>query len=196
MNAATEARDIIAQAAREGLAIRKGAAPGMLKLRGPAEAVERWKPIIVHHKADILPLVEAANDAGRPLPGLIVPAADPFARKQFGIECLSWLHAQGLVLALDGGRIIMHGNAPPLIREEAAALIELHRDDLLAALKAQEAAQTAILRAARPSAGCVGTCTWPDARSTPGGLDSTRPAPAITDTFTPHTSTRHIEKSG
>ena len=91
----------------------------------------------------------AANDAGRPLPGVIVPAADPFDRGQFGVECLSWLHAQGLVLALEYDHIVMHGTAPPLIREEAAALIELHHDDLLAALLAQEAAQTAIQRAAR-----------------------------------------------
>ena len=165
MNAGTEARDIIAQAAREGLAIRKGGAPGMLKLRGPAETVERWKPIIVHHKADILPLVEAANDAGRPLPRLIVPAADPFARKQFGIECLSWMHAQGLVLALDGGQIVMHGNTAPVIREEAAALIELHRDDLMAALRAQDAAQQAIQRAARPCWQCRHLDTTSDAVS-------------------------------
>jgi hypothetical protein len=153
MNAATEARDIIEQATREGLEICKGGAPDKLKLRGAADAVARWKPIIAQHKADILPLVEAANDAGRPLPGVIVPATDPFDREQFGIECVSWLHAQGLVLALDGGQIVvMHGNAPPLIREEAVALIELHGADLRAALQAQEAAQAAIQRVSAPRA--------------------------------------------
>ena len=154
MTAATEPRDIIEQAARDGLVIARGDAPGKLKLRGAADAVERWKPIIAQHKADILPLVEAANDTGRLLPGVIAPAADPFAPEQFGIECLSYLHAQGLALALEGGQIVMHGTASPLIAEEAAALVELHRDDLLAALQAQEAAQQAIQRAAVPCWQC------------------------------------------
>lgn len=107
----------------------------------------------------------AANDVGRPLPGVIVPAADPFDRAQFGIECLSWLHAQGLVLALDGGQIVMHGNTAPVIREEAAALIELHRDDLMAALLAQDAAQQAIQRAARACRQCRHLDTTSDAVS-------------------------------
>jgi hypothetical protein len=155
MNAATEARDIIAQATRDGLEIRKGDAPDKIKLRGAADAVARWKPIIAQHKADILQLVEAANDEGRPLPGVIVPAADPSDPTQFGIECLSYLHAHGLVLALEFGHIVMHGTASPQIIEEARTLIELHGDDLLlAALKAQEAAQRAIQRAARPCWQC------------------------------------------
>ncbi len=100
------------------------------------------------------PAPSAGNDAGRPLPGVMVPATDPFDREQFGVECLGYLHAHGLVLALDAGKIIMHGTGAPLIREEAAALVELHRDDLLAALKAQEGAQQAIQRAARPCWHC------------------------------------------
>ncbi len=154
MNAATEARDIIAQATRDGLEIRKGDAPDKIKLRGAADAVARWKPIIAQHKADILPLVEAANDAGRPLPGVIVRAADQSDRELFGVECLSYLHAHGLVLALEFDHIVMHGTASPQIIEEARTLIELLGDDLLAALKAQEAAQQAIQRAARPCWQC------------------------------------------
>lgn len=166
MNAATEARDIIAQATRDGLEILRGDAPDKIKLRGAADAVARWKPIIAQHKADILPLVEAANDAGRPLPGVIVPAADPFDPAQFGIECLSYLHAHGLVLALEFDHIVvMHGDAAPAIREEAAALIELHHDDLRAALLAQEAAQTAIQRAARACWQCRRLNTTSDAVS-------------------------------
>ena len=95
-----------------------------------------------------------ANDAPRPLPGEIVPAADPFDREQFGIECLSYLHAHGLALALEAGQIVAHGIASPQIVEEAAALVELHRADLLAALQAQEAAQQAIQRAAVSCAQC------------------------------------------
>ena len=165
MNAATEARDIIAQAARDGLEIMRDDAPDKIKLRGTADAVARWKPIIAQHKADILPLVEAANDAGRPLPGVIVPAADPFDPTQFGIECLSYLHAHGLVLALEFGHIAMHGGAAPVVREEAAALIALHGADLMAALLAQEAAQTAIQRAARACWQCRHLHTTSDAVS-------------------------------
>ena len=175
MNAATKHRDIIAQAARDGVVIARGDAPGKLKLRGAADAVERWKPIIAQHKADILPLVEAANDAGRPLPGVIVPAADPFNREQFGIECLSYLHAHGLVLALEAGQIVMHGTASPLIVEEAAALVELHRDDLLVALKAQEAAQQAIQRAAAPCWQCRHLHTTTSATSRLPACDAGHP---------------------
>lgn len=165
MNAAAEARDIITQAARDGLAILRGDAPGKLKLRGVADAVAKWKPIIAQHKTDILPLVEASNDAGRPLPGVIVPAADPFDREQFGVECLAWLHMHGLVLALEAGQIVRHGSAALQIVEEADALMILHRDDILAALQAQEATRQAIQRAAAPCWECRSLRATPSAAS-------------------------------
>lgn len=166
MKAAIHPHEIVEQASRDGVVIRIGDTPGKLKLRGTAEAVAKWKPLVAQHKADILPLVEASNDEpGRPLPGVIAPAADPFDREQFGIECLTYLHAYGMVLALESGQIVMHGTASPQIVAEAAALIELHRADLMAALEAHEAAESAIQRAARPCWQCRYLCTVSSASS-------------------------------
>lgn len=98
MNAAAEYRDIIEQAARDGLAFARGTAPGKLKLSGPTDAIRKWKPIIAQHKANILPLIEASNDEGRPLPGVIVPAADPL---DDGLTALLAAHGDGSAQGVD-----------------------------------------------------------------------------------------------
>lgn len=85
MNAATEARDIIAQAAREGVAIRKGDTPDKLKLRGTADAVARWKPIIAQHKPEVLAVLSAANDTD--LAGLLAAHGDGSAQ---GVDWSAW----------------------------------------------------------------------------------------------------------
>lgn len=85
MNAATEARDILAQAARDGLEIRKGDAPDKLKLRGTAEAVTRWKPIIAQHKPEVLAALDAANDAD--LAALVAQHGDGSAQ---GVDWSAW----------------------------------------------------------------------------------------------------------
>jgi hypothetical protein len=85
VNAATEPRDIIAQAAREGLEIRRGDAPGKLKLRGTADAVARWKPIIAQHKPEVLAALSAANDTD--LAGLLAAHGDGAAQ---GVDWFAW----------------------------------------------------------------------------------------------------------
>ena len=155
MKAAIHPREIVEQANRDGVVIGIGDAPGKLKLRGTADAVARWKPIIAQHKADILPLVEAANDAGRPLPGVLHIAADPFDPADFGLECITHLHQQGIVAALVGDAIHLHGlaEASPAVADEADALLHLHGNDLRAALRAQQRARQAIDQAAGKDCG-------------------------------------------
>jgi hypothetical protein len=85
MNAATEARDIIAQAARDGLVICKGDTPDKLKLRGTADAVARWKPIIAQHKPEVLAVLSAANDTD--LAGLLAAHGDGSAQ---GVDWSAW----------------------------------------------------------------------------------------------------------
>lgn len=85
MNATTEARDIIEQAARDGLEIRKGDTPDKLKLRGTADAVARWKPIIAQHKPEVLAALDAANNAD--LAALLATHGDGSAQ---GVDWSAW----------------------------------------------------------------------------------------------------------
>lgn len=87
MNAAIEPREIIEQASRDGLAILRGDAPGKLKLRGAAEAVAKWKPLVAQHKTDILPLVEASNDDTPTIEALLAAHGDGSAA---GVDWSAW----------------------------------------------------------------------------------------------------------
>ncbi len=102
----------------------------------------------------------AANDAhtataGRPLPGMLHIAADPFDPADFGLECITHLHQLGIVATLDGNDIALHGlaEASPAAADEARALLCLHADDLRAALRAQQGARQAIHQAASQDCG-------------------------------------------
>jgi len=53
-HAAARPDELLAQAARLGVAVRPGSAPGKLKLTGPAEAVQRLVPLVAQHKAALL----------------------------------------------------------------------------------------------------------------------------------------------
>ena len=93
-----------------------------------------------------------ANDAtaGRPLPGMLHIAADPFDLADFGLECITHLHQLCIVAELVGDAIHLHGlaEASPAAADEADALLHLHADDLRAALRAQQGARQAIHQAA------------------------------------------------
>jgi hypothetical protein len=52
--AAVSPDDVLAEAARLGVSIRPGGAPGKLKLTGPAEAVKQLLPLVERHKAELL----------------------------------------------------------------------------------------------------------------------------------------------
>jgi hypothetical protein len=52
--AAVKPIDLLAEAARLGVSIRPGSAPGKVKLTGPAEAVRRLLPLVERHKAELL----------------------------------------------------------------------------------------------------------------------------------------------
>lgn len=54
MSAAVKPDDVLAEAARLGVSIRPGGAPGKLKLTGPAEAVKQLLPLVERHKAELL----------------------------------------------------------------------------------------------------------------------------------------------
>ena len=98
-----------------------------------------------------------ANDAtaGRHLPGVLHIAADPFDPADFGLECITHLHQQGIVAALVGDAIHLHGlaEASPAVADEADALLHLHGNDLRAALRAQQRARQAIEQAAGKDCG-------------------------------------------
>ena len=144
---ATAPQTLIDQARADGVQIV--VEDGRVKLRGDPNTVAHWAAELRPYKSQIIEAAQAANDAHRPLPGVIVSADDPFYREQFGIECLSYLHAHGLLLTLEAGQIVVHGTASPQIVEEAAALVELHCDDLLVALGAELSARSVIERAAQ-----------------------------------------------
>ena len=93
----------------------------------------------------------AANDAaGRQLPVVLHIAADPLDAADFGLECITYMHQQGIVAELVGDAIRLHGldAASPAAADEADALLVLHADDLRAALRAQQGARQAIHTAA------------------------------------------------
>jgi hypothetical protein len=52
--AAVRPGDVLVECARAGVILRRGSAPGKLKLTGPAEAVQRLTPLVAQHKAALL----------------------------------------------------------------------------------------------------------------------------------------------
>lgn len=143
---AISARGLIEQARADGVKIVVEA--GRVKLRGAPAAVADWASKLRPFKSQIVEVARTASNEGRKLPGAVILSRDSFDTEEFGLECVSWLHAHGLVLALEGHEIVMYGATSQLIREEAAALVELHHENLVLALRAQKAAQSAIDRAA------------------------------------------------
>ncbi len=140
------ARSLIEHARADGVSIVVEA--DRVKLRGAPAAVADWASKLRPYKSQIVEVARTVRNEGRQLPGVVVLTTDAFDVEEFGLECLSWLHAQGLVLALEGHEIVMCGAASRLICEEASALVELHHEDLMLALRAQKAARSAIDRAA------------------------------------------------
>jgi len=54
---------LLAQVRKDGLQIRADA--GQVKLAGPPELIQKWRPILAPHKSELLALL-SANDAGIP----------------------------------------------------------------------------------------------------------------------------------
>jgi hypothetical protein len=63
MSAAIRPGDVLAEAARLGVSIRPGGAPGKLKLTGPAESVQRLTPLVAQHKAELLEMLTERQTA-------------------------------------------------------------------------------------------------------------------------------------
>ncbi|SCC95426.1 hypothetical protein THIX_90195 [Thiomonas sp. X19] len=93
---------------------------------------------------------QGVEQGNRRLPGVLHIAADPFDPADFGLECITHLHQHGIVAALVGDAIHLHGlaEASPAVADEADALLHLHGNDLRAALRAQQRARQAIDQAA------------------------------------------------
>uniref|UniRef100_E6PLG6 Uncharacterized protein n=1 Tax=mine drainage metagenome TaxID=410659 RepID=E6PLG6_9ZZZZ len=98
---------------------------------------------------------QGVEHENRRLPGVLHVAADPFDPADFGLECITHLHQQGIVAALVGDAIHLHGlaEASPAVADEADALLHLHGNDLRAALRAQQRARQAIDQAAGKDCG-------------------------------------------
>jgi hypothetical protein len=66
--AAVKPGDLLAEAARLGVSIRPGSAPGRVKLTGPSEAVRRMLPLVARHKAELLEVLTGRQAAPEPAP--------------------------------------------------------------------------------------------------------------------------------
>jgi hypothetical protein len=67
------ADDVLAEAARLGVSIRPGNAPGRVRMVGPSEAVQRLTPLVAQHKAELLEALterQAAPEPPKPEPRL------------------------------------------------------------------------------------------------------------------------------
>jgi hypothetical protein len=104
--------DMLAEAARLGVSIRPGGAPGKLKLTGPAEAVKQLLPLVERHKAELLEILterQAAPELPKPDPRLIASDYVP-------------ANGQELVRMLER---VQRGEALGLSAREADALADL-----------------------------------------------------------------------
>jgi len=151
----TDVRDLLEAAAADGvLAVL---VDGRLKLRGKLSALPVWtERLRPHREAVIDHLRAAANDPApaRPIQGRPAVLRLPQRPGDPGEEALlllDWLHSLGVVLTLEGGALAAHGldTLPEPLREEVQILLlpEVQGRDLLAAVRARDAATAAIERA-------------------------------------------------
>jgi hypothetical protein len=70
--AAVKPSDVLVECARAGVVIKLGNAPGRVRMVGPSEAVQRLKPLVARHKAELLEVLTGRQAAPAP-----EPAPDP-----------------------------------------------------------------------------------------------------------------------
>jgi hypothetical protein len=83
------ADDVLAEAARQGVSVRPGSAPGRVKLTGPAEAVKRLTPLVAQCKTALLEVLterQAAHEPPAPDPRLIAANRQELERMAARVE--------------------------------------------------------------------------------------------------------------